>query len=307
MSAIPASANIPALSSLLKQLQDLGPDTKLAAEPRTGAHDTYTFRNRQVQRDPHDDPDQHSEEDTDEDVTNHPAQWRHIEDLVRALLTVPEVQEYPDTKSMLEKCIQQLMKLRRYGGADYQGQTLQQIESAYNQLVDHIRPFYTLDDTVEGMPLSTIERAMLQIVTETVRIGRALSFIKFLQLESEPNFGAQLICELKVLEEGARARGDQQAATFSQNVHARFTQFTDLMRSNSKSAARNKYNSMVAHIKAYLTPENIARTSRGDRRRLNAVVICLLCYGGRAGLKLNDLQAMDVSYWQYAHHSIHIQ
>jgi hypothetical protein len=300
MSAVPASTKLSTLSDLLTQLQDSDPVRSLQAQSRSGIHDSYTFRNRKDQRDPDDDPDQDSEEDADEAVMPYPTQWHHIDDLMRDLLIVPEVQQYPDITSTILKCRQQLTKLRRYGGTDYQGQTVMQIESVYNQLVDHIRPLYNLDDTREGLPLSPIERAMIQIVTEIVSIGRALNFIKFLQLETVSYWAGQIKCDLEALEQRARARGNQELPTLCQNLDIRFTQFVDFMNSNSRRDARSKYDSMVAHIKSFFTPENTARLSTWDRRGLNGVVICLLCFGRRAGFALSDLQSLDASYWKYA-------
>ena len=45
MSAIPTPANLPALSNLLKQLQDLGPDTKLEAHSRGYHPDVHVTHN----------------------------------------------------------------------------------------------------------------------------------------------------------------------------------------------------------------------------------------------------------------------
>lgn len=78
-----------------------------------------------------------------------------------------------------------------------------------------------------------------------------------------------------------------------QDLDRHFTRFME------RPTVPNIYYVMVAYIHNFYTPENIVALNPLDRKNLNIVVICLLCYGRHYmydNFKLHMLEEIDTSY-----------
>lgn len=262
-------ANIPALSSLLKQLQHLN-NSDLRLRP-LNPEEMWHREQRE--------------------------QWGHIKDGIREIQIHPEIQHYPELKSVFRKCQEALTKLRLYGSTDYQGedQALVQNESVFNQIVDHIKTVYTREDIkyIQGTHgySSEISRALREIVHDVILVGRPLQFIKYLELQTEPHWKANMTHEIENLQRDARAQGVQKLTALSEHLDTQFTQFIQ------RPTVPKIYNDMVASIQSFYYSQNYRALPWHTTRSLHTVVICLLCYGRKAGFKLSNVAKLDSWYW----------
>ena len=281
MSAVPASTNLSTLSDLLTQLQDLhNSDLRLL--------ESQEHIKIRKEREP----------------------WDHIKGLISHVLLDPQLQGHTGLQDTLIKCKQTLTQLRLYGDTDpgHHMITYLQIQSVYNQLVDHIKSVYTLDDTQSARTShiysSEIDIYLQHIVSEIVAIGVREHFIKHIELETQSQWKAIMIRQLKFglgykmySNRSSSADSLRRLSDLCQDLDREFTRFIE------RPTAPNIYYAMVAYIHNFYTPENIAPLNPLDRKNLNIVVICLLCYGRHYmhdNFKLRMLEEIDTSYWQYA-------
>lgn len=240
--------------------------------------------------------------------------WDRVKNLISNILKNPELQRHhTELQSVLIKCQQALTKLRLYGSIDYQGeaQALVQNEAVFNQLVDNIKLVYTLEDKQYMQSTNgyspKIMAALESIVNKIIQIGRHMQFIKELELQTEPEWNDVIIRAMQRLKDYLTATGGmtitivhhtaytrnlQKLSVLTQNLDTQFTQFI------ARPTASKIYNSMVAEIRSFYTPETLAALPWAISRTVHAIVMCLLGYGRKYGFKLNKMEALDAWYWR---------
>jgi hypothetical protein len=275
MSDIPASPKLSELSGLLTQLQDLN-NSDLRLLPETPEQRQYREER---------------------------AAWDRVKNLISNILKDPELQrQHTQLQSVLTKCQLALTKLRLYGSIGFQdqAQAIVQNEAVFNQLVDNIKLFYTLEDkqymqSTHGYS-PKIMAALESIVNKIIFIGRDMHFIKQLELKTEPHWKDKMIEAIQWLtahlQRNAHAQSLQKLSVLSQKLDTQFTQYI------ARPTASSIYNSMVAEIQSFYTAENVSPLPWGTTRTLHIIVICLLGYGRKYGFKLNKIEALDAWYWR---------
>ena len=251
----------------------------LQGQARGGVHQTWRDRKEVYlidsdEEEPDtDDEEAHLEENRNTPYHDFPERMDHMQGLLTRL-----AQAAGGDRELKKMCEDFKLRLSMFRGTEprhYRRDNVA-VTMLYNQLVDYIKPFYTLENTSRYQ--GTAKELLQEIVSMLMVMGHTMWIPKFHELDNQESWTNDM--EGCAWELEGEAHGQEEAlATFAQDFVNKWTDFDTYLSSGQILMAQRKYGHLVSRIRPFYTLQNRNRYSGKIRNNLEHIVALLLCFG----------------------------